>query len=270
MSVAPIAAAMKIQDEAPLEFIPQQQASSAIDKNKYKTRLCRNWTNGQECPYGDRCVFAHGEHEKKREGAMPAGVVDLSTQPATIVPQTLVIRRQQPSVLRQVPQVATRSPLGMGQVESATPPYAFMSEQSSSPVYFNEFSQQQQSFEQSIGYENHSFTSESAETSGLHTPHQTPLSQSLACTPARSPQPAGGQSPASVCLEPAHPRSCGDDRSLCSSPTTTMSHYRYEPYGTGVVCRLGCGIPSSNSSNAISDCDSPSESPRQEPVEFQI
>eukprot|EP01064_Diplonema_japonicum_P002651 TRINITY_DN1169_c0_g1_i1.p1 TRINITY_DN1169_c0_g1~~TRINITY_DN1169_c0_g1_i1.p1 ORF type:complete len:260 (+),score=86.47 TRINITY_DN1169_c0_g1_i1:157-936(+) len=48
----------------------EEERSSAIDKTKYKTRLCRNWAGGNECPYGDRCVFAHGDHEK-RKGSDP-------------------------------------------------------------------------------------------------------------------------------------------------------------------------------------------------------
>eukprot|EP00756_Hemistasia_phaeocysticola_P003397 Hpha_TRINITY_DN12225_c0_g1::TRINITY_DN12225_c0_g1_i1::g.17105::m.17105 len=39
---------------------------SAIDARKYKTKLCRNWQSGTPCPYGDRCVFAHGGQEMRR------------------------------------------------------------------------------------------------------------------------------------------------------------------------------------------------------------
>eukprot|EP01059_Diplonema_ambulator_P009710 TRINITY_DN1964_c0_g1_i2.p1 TRINITY_DN1964_c0_g1~~TRINITY_DN1964_c0_g1_i2.p1 ORF type:complete len:224 (+),score=62.76 TRINITY_DN1964_c0_g1_i2:56-673(+) len=46
---------------------PQQPVvrSSAIDRSKFKTKLCKNWASGTECPYGARCVFAHGKHEKR-------------------------------------------------------------------------------------------------------------------------------------------------------------------------------------------------------------
>lgn len=30
-----------------------------------KTRLCIKWNNTGRCPYGDRCNFAHGQHELK-------------------------------------------------------------------------------------------------------------------------------------------------------------------------------------------------------------
>jgi len=39
---------------------------SAIDARKYKTKLCRNWQSGTPCPYGDRCVFAHGGKDMRR------------------------------------------------------------------------------------------------------------------------------------------------------------------------------------------------------------
>eukprot|EP01083_Nonionella_stella_P157188 510027_1 len=32
----------------------------------YKTRLCNNYLNGQSCPYGDKCRFAHGRPELRR------------------------------------------------------------------------------------------------------------------------------------------------------------------------------------------------------------
>ncbi|OMJ91140.1 hypothetical protein SteCoe_6404 [Stentor coeruleus] len=31
-------------------------------KAKYKTEICRNWTQGL-CEFGDKCTFAHGYHE---------------------------------------------------------------------------------------------------------------------------------------------------------------------------------------------------------------
>ncbi|MFH4977173.1 hypothetical protein AB6A40_003882 [Gnathostoma spinigerum] len=31
----------------------------------YKTELCRSWMDHGHCNYGDRCQYAHGEHEKR-------------------------------------------------------------------------------------------------------------------------------------------------------------------------------------------------------------
>ena len=28
---------------------------------KYKTILCKNWIKDKRCPFGIKCVFAHGE-----------------------------------------------------------------------------------------------------------------------------------------------------------------------------------------------------------------
>ena len=40
--------------------------TSKCDKTKYKTEMCKNWieSDGQYCRYGDKCQFAHGNHEK--------------------------------------------------------------------------------------------------------------------------------------------------------------------------------------------------------------
>ena len=46
----------------------EQDVQSAIDPTKFKTKMCRNWAQGSECPYGDRCVFAHGEVDKRKAG----------------------------------------------------------------------------------------------------------------------------------------------------------------------------------------------------------
>lgn len=34
----------------------------ALQKN-YKTKLCWHYTNNAFCKFGEKCVFAHGEHE---------------------------------------------------------------------------------------------------------------------------------------------------------------------------------------------------------------
>uniref|UniRef100_A0A183V7D6 Tristetraprolin n=1 Tax=Toxocara canis TaxID=6265 RepID=A0A183V7D6_TOXCA len=42
-------------------------SSSQQPKNPklYKTELCRSWMDHGRCNYGDRCQYAHGEHEKR-------------------------------------------------------------------------------------------------------------------------------------------------------------------------------------------------------------
>jgi hypothetical protein len=31
--------------------------------NKYKTSLCKHFSTSGQCPVGQRCHFAHGQHE---------------------------------------------------------------------------------------------------------------------------------------------------------------------------------------------------------------
>lgn len=56
---------------------PQQQqfmprAPQAANNNLfYKTRMCNKWRTGA-CPFGDKCTYAHGQHEIRR---VPAEVV---------------------------------------------------------------------------------------------------------------------------------------------------------------------------------------------------
>jgi hypothetical protein len=35
-------------------------AKKTLDRTKYKTTLCRNWTRNKSCPHGEKCSFAHG------------------------------------------------------------------------------------------------------------------------------------------------------------------------------------------------------------------
>ena len=49
----------------------QQQQAASIDPNKFKTKICRNWQQG-ECMYSERCAFAHGEVDKRRTGDLVA------------------------------------------------------------------------------------------------------------------------------------------------------------------------------------------------------
>eukprot|EP01012_Entosiphon_sulcatum_P023250 TRINITY_DN2821_c0_g1_i1.p1 TRINITY_DN2821_c0_g1~~TRINITY_DN2821_c0_g1_i1.p1 ORF type:complete len:284 (+),score=50.35 TRINITY_DN2821_c0_g1_i1:59-853(+) len=47
------------KNKAPVTQI-QQQINKALDPVKYKTQLCKNWETEGKCPYGPRCLFAHG------------------------------------------------------------------------------------------------------------------------------------------------------------------------------------------------------------------
>jgi len=41
----------------------KQKKKIITDDAKYKTEVCRNWSESGQCPYGKKCKFAHGKKE---------------------------------------------------------------------------------------------------------------------------------------------------------------------------------------------------------------
>lgn len=39
--------------------------NGALDPVRYKTKMCKNWQQSEKCPYGPRCLFAHGTKEMR-------------------------------------------------------------------------------------------------------------------------------------------------------------------------------------------------------------
>lgn len=39
------------------------ESNTALDAIRYKTKMCKNWQLYEKCPYGPRCLFAHGAKE---------------------------------------------------------------------------------------------------------------------------------------------------------------------------------------------------------------
>jgi hypothetical protein len=39
---------------------------------RLKYEMCKNWRTKGSCPYGDKCLFAHGETELSRRTTAPA------------------------------------------------------------------------------------------------------------------------------------------------------------------------------------------------------
>lgn len=43
--------------------INNNAASSTTDETKFKTEMCKNWSETGRCNYGNKCRFAHGKDE---------------------------------------------------------------------------------------------------------------------------------------------------------------------------------------------------------------
>lgn len=41
------------------------EENAALDPVRYKTKMCKNWQMQEKCPYGPRCLFAHGSKEMR-------------------------------------------------------------------------------------------------------------------------------------------------------------------------------------------------------------
>jgi len=44
---------------------PKIEENVAMDPMRYKTKMCKNWQTTEKCPYGPRCLFAHGSKEMR-------------------------------------------------------------------------------------------------------------------------------------------------------------------------------------------------------------
>jgi len=46
-----------------LNSVVQSKRKTMTDDTKYKTEMCKKWSETGQCPYGRKCKFAHGRHE---------------------------------------------------------------------------------------------------------------------------------------------------------------------------------------------------------------
>lgn len=88
----------------------------ALEKRKYKTKLCMFWLNsgGQSCPYNALCMYAHGTHELHRPDATPSSSSSSLAQVTLSTIQQVV----QPTIIETIKfepanHVATPSNLNM-------------------------------------------------------------------------------------------------------------------------------------------------------------
>ena len=54
--------------EAPRPMVAGPTSTSSTTTRK-KYEMCKNFREKGECKYGDRCLFAHGDHELTRRGS---------------------------------------------------------------------------------------------------------------------------------------------------------------------------------------------------------
>ncbi|EAN90997.1 putative zinc finger (CCCH type) protein [Trypanosoma cruzi] len=47
--------------------MPKANKHAEVKPSKYRTALCEFYLRQEECPFGTRCAFAHGEHELQTE-----------------------------------------------------------------------------------------------------------------------------------------------------------------------------------------------------------
>jgi hypothetical protein len=52
---------------------PSNNGSPPVARLKYE--MCKNWRTKGACPYGDKCLFAHGENEISRRTTAPVAEV---------------------------------------------------------------------------------------------------------------------------------------------------------------------------------------------------
>eukprot|EP00047_Mylnosiga_fluctuans_P002299 m.223981 g.223981 ORF g.223981 m.223981 type:complete len:243 (+) comp11014_c0_seq1:154-882(+) len=50
---------------------PQAPHAGSMDLTKYKTKLCRNFTQKGHCNFGSTCMFAHGDHDLQSPYGIP-------------------------------------------------------------------------------------------------------------------------------------------------------------------------------------------------------
>jgi len=49
------------------DIVDKDASVKPLELKKYKTRMCRNWSQLGMCPYGDACAYAHGSSQLRQE-----------------------------------------------------------------------------------------------------------------------------------------------------------------------------------------------------------
>ena len=66
------------------------EQGKALDPVRYKTKMCKNWSQQSKCPYGPRCLFAHGPKEMRTYNGNQTAISSAGT--STYVAQIVIIR----------------------------------------------------------------------------------------------------------------------------------------------------------------------------------
>jgi hypothetical protein len=57
--------------EKPVSGTASSSTDSPPPPMRLKYEMCKNWRTKGSCPYGDKCLFAHGEAELSRRTTAP-------------------------------------------------------------------------------------------------------------------------------------------------------------------------------------------------------
>uniref|UniRef100_A0A3Q3Q2S1 mRNA decay activator protein ZFP36 n=1 Tax=Monopterus albus TaxID=43700 RepID=A0A3Q3Q2S1_MONAL len=105
-------------------------SSTSSSSSRYKTELCRSFTENGLCKYGGKCQFAHGEEEKKHSfcrSSPPLMRQSFSFAGFPSAPQQIL----QPAFTYQPPvgQVTSTDPLFSGPLGARSLSYTSLSDQ---------------------------------------------------------------------------------------------------------------------------------------------
>jgi len=170
--------------------------AKAILADRYKTRLCRNFTETHECPYETRCMFAHGEEDLRTPEENYAQ--GLTSEESIRAHQKLLARKA--ATVPIVPS-AQRAPARINVPHNGHHAYA-RTQYTHSPYYYNEYCDCSQCIGANYYPEQYNYGGY-APRYGYYPAHQGPyVSQPEFAGPCCCEECAAYQAPSRECCQP--------------------------------------------------------------------